>query len=127
MLGNAEEIMLEPFRLNRVGRLHGQLGGIVVRGGSYMTPGESIRASARTEFPMYEQTSKDEMRLPTFGFRIVVSATALNQKEQAPALPKSSDEAPRAATSLAGMNTLQLPEGLLRQAGTPPGEHPHGP
>ncbi len=119
MLGNAEEIMLEPFRLNRVGRLHGQLGGIVVRGGSYMTPRESIRASARTEFPVYEQTSKGEMRLPTFGFRIVVSATALNQTEQAAALQKEWDEARRTETSVAGKNPLQLLEGLLKQAATP--------
>ncbi len=119
MLGNAEEVMLEPFRLNRVGRLHGQLGGIVVRGGSYMTPRESIRASARTEFPVYEQTSKGEMRLPTFGFRIVVSATALNQTEQAAALQKEWDDARRTETSVAGKNPLQLLEGLLKQAATP--------
>jgi hypothetical protein len=119
MLGNAEEIMLEPFRLNRVGRLHGQLGGVVVRGGSYMTPRETIRASARTEFPVYEQTSRGEMRLPTFGFRVVVSATALNQAEQAAALQKEWDEARRTETSVAGKNPLQLLEGLLKQAATP--------
>ncbi|MFI4999462.1 MAG: SUMF1/EgtB/PvdO family nonheme iron enzyme [Reyranellales bacterium] len=119
MLGNAEEIVLEPFRLNRVGRLHGELGGIVVRGGSYMTPRESIRASARTEFPVFEQTSKSEMRLPTFGFRVVVGATALSKAEQAKEIQKEWDEARRTETSVAGKNPLQLLEGLLKQAGTP--------
>lgn len=119
MLGNAEEIMFEPFRLNRVGRLHGQQGGVVVRGGSFMTPRESVRASARTEFPVYEQTSKGEMRLPTFGFRVVVSATALNQAAQAAEIQKEWDEARRTETSVAGKNPLQLLEGLLKQAATP--------
>jgi len=119
MLGNAEEIMLEPFRLNRVGRLHGQLGGIVVRGGSYLTPRESVRASARTEFPAFEQTSKGEMRLPTFGFRIVLGATALNQAEQAAAIQKEWDEARRTETAVAGKSPVQLLESLLKQAATP--------
>lgn len=119
MLGNVEEIMLEPFRLNRVGRLHGQQGGIVVRGGSYMTPRESIRASARTEFAPFEQTTKSEMRLPTFGFRIVVSATALSRSEQVAAIKKEWEEARRTETSVAGKTPLQLLEGLLKQASTP--------
>ena len=35
MLGNAGQMMLDPYRLNRVGRPHGQAGGIAVRGGDY--------------------------------------------------------------------------------------------
>lgn len=116
MLGNAEEIMLEPFRLNRAGRPHGQQGGIVLRGGSYLTPRESIRSSARTEFPVFEPNSKDEMRLPTFGMRIVISATALSQLDQAPAFQKEWEEARRTETSIAGKSAIDLLEGLLRQA-----------
>jgi hypothetical protein len=119
MLGNVEEIMLEPFRLNRVGRLHGQQGGIVVRGGSYMTPRESIRVSARTEFAPFEQTTKSEMKLPTFGFRIVVSATALSRSEQVAAIKKEWEDARRTETSVAGKSPLQLLEGLLKRANTP--------
>ena len=31
MLGNIDEMVFEPFRLNRLNRLHGQAGGYVVR------------------------------------------------------------------------------------------------
>lgn len=119
MLGNVEEIMLEPFQMNRVGRLHGQLGGMVLRGGSYITPRESVRSSSRTEFALYEPNSRDELRLPTFGFRIVVGATALNRGEQAAAIDKEWLDARRTETSVEGKNPLDLLDGLLKQATTP--------
>ena len=119
ILGNAEEIVLEPFRLNRVGRPHGQQGGIVVRGGSYQTPGEGIRVSMRTEFAPFEQTTKAEARLPTFGFRVMVSATALRQADQIATIKKEWDEASRSETSVAGKTPVQLLEDLLKQARTP--------
>ncbi len=119
VLGNAEEIVLDPFRLNRVGRLHGQLGGVVVKGGSYMTPRESIRCSARTEFTPFEQSIHGESKLPTFGFRIALGETALNRTEQAAAIQKEWDEARRTETSVAGKNPLQILEGLQKQASTP--------
>src|SRR5581483_6902085 len=119
ILGNAEEIMLEPFRLNRVGRLHGQFGGIVSRGGSYMTPREAMRISLRTEFPPFEATTKAEMRLPTFGFRIVVTTTALNKAEQISVIRKEWEDARRMETSVTGKTPLQILEGLLKQASTP--------
>ncbi len=119
VLGNVEELMLEPFRLNRVGRAHGQFGGIVSRGGSYMTPREAIRASLRTEFPPFEQSTKDEMRLPTFGFRIVLTTTSLNQSEQVAVIRKEWEDARRMETNVAGKSPLQILEGLLKQAGTP--------
>lgn len=119
ILGNAEEIMLEPFRLNRVGRLHGQFGGIVSRGGSYMTPREAMRISLRTEFPPFEPTTKAEMRLPTFGFRILLTTTALNKAEQISVIRKEWEDARRMETSVTGKTPLQILEGLLKQASTP--------
>ncbi|MCA3393127.1 MAG: SUMF1/EgtB/PvdO family nonheme iron enzyme, partial [Roseomonas sp.] len=38
ILGNVAEWVLEPYRLNRVGRPHGQAGGMVARGGDFLTP-----------------------------------------------------------------------------------------
>ena len=43
ILGNVAEWVLEPYRLNRVGRLHGQAGGMVARGGDFLTPEECAR------------------------------------------------------------------------------------
>ncbi len=53
MLGNAQEMTLEPFKAVRTGRLLGLSGGVCVRGGSYLTPKDSITSSMRTEKPLY--------------------------------------------------------------------------
>lgn len=119
MLGNVEEIMLEPFRLNRVGRPHGQLGGIVVRGGSFMTPRDAVRTSVRTEFPLFQASAKGETRLPTFGFRVVVDATAFGRTEDAAAYKKAWEEASRSETQVAGKNPVELLEAALKHATTP--------
>lgn len=78
MLGNAGQMMLEPYRMNRVGRLHGQAGGIAVRGGNYTAPGPaSLHVAMRDEIPPYDPTTGDATRLPTMGFRLVISAPSV--------------------------------------------------
>ncbi|NVN38350.1 SUMF1/EgtB/PvdO family nonheme iron enzyme [Komagataeibacter swingsii] len=37
ILGEVDQIMLDPYRLNRVGRLHGQVGGVLLRGENYLS------------------------------------------------------------------------------------------
>ncbi|MGN1281830.1 MAG: SUMF1/EgtB/PvdO family nonheme iron enzyme [Succinivibrio sp.] len=54
MLGNAQEMTLEPFKAVRTGRLLGMSGGICVRGGSYLSPKESLKSALRTEKPLYK-------------------------------------------------------------------------
>ncbi|MFI5000942.1 MAG: formylglycine-generating enzyme family protein, partial [Reyranellales bacterium] len=88
MLGNVEEIVFDEFRFNRIGRLHGQPGGIVVRGGSYLTPREALRSSGRTELPLFDPASKMEVRLPQVGFRVALGATAFSDLRQADALQR---------------------------------------
>lgn len=75
MLGNLDEIVLEPFRLNKMGREHGAAGGFVVRGGNYLTAGEDIRASARVEVPYFDNAGP--RRAKSTGFRPVVAAPVL--------------------------------------------------
>ncbi len=75
MLGNAAEIVLEPFRLNRLGRLHGLPGGAVVKGGSFRTPRDSIRAAFRQELAPFTTTGPN--RLDDVGFRLVIGAPVL--------------------------------------------------
>ena len=70
MLGNAGELVFDLFRLSRMTRPHGQAGGFVVRGGDYMTPQDSVRTSARDEFPPYDG---DGVRRPaTVGYRLAL-------------------------------------------------------
>ncbi|WP_268946853.1 SUMF1/EgtB/PvdO family nonheme iron enzyme, partial [Pseudomonas syringae] len=54
MLGNVDEMMLEPFRLNKLDRQHGQAGGYVVRGGDYRTAQGELRSSLRKERNYYD-------------------------------------------------------------------------
>jgi len=76
MLGNVEQWVLEPYRLNRVGRLQGMPGGLVARGGSFATPLEELRTSMRSEIPPYDPAKKAPTRLGTVGFRVMLSTVA---------------------------------------------------
>lgn len=75
MLGNAAQMMLDPYRLNRVGRPHGQAGGIAVRGGNYtVSSPAALRTSMRDEIPPFDAATGEPTKLPTMGFRLVLSA-----------------------------------------------------
>ncbi len=76
MLGNAGQMMLEPYRLNRVGRPQGQAGGVVVRGGNYTGSPAALHSSLRDEIPPFDAATGEPTRLPTMGFRLVLSAPA---------------------------------------------------
>lgn len=71
--GNAEELILEPFRLNALGRWHGQTGGIVTRGGSVLSTSDQIYSAQRTEYPPFNTTTAQPLSLPTFGVRFVLA------------------------------------------------------
>ena len=86
MLGNAGQMMLEPYRLNRVGRPHGQAGGVVVRGGNYTVNPAALHTAMRDEIPPFDATTGEPTRLPTMGFRLALSAPSagtLPEVEQA--------------------------------------------
>ncbi len=70
--GNAEELMLEPFRLNAVGRTHGQTGGMVTRGGSVLSTPEQVYSAQRTEYPMFRASDGLALKSKTFGLRLVL-------------------------------------------------------
>ena len=75
MLGNADEMIFESFRLNKLDRFHGQAGGFIVRGANYMTPESDIRTSWRQEQTYYREAAPNKQK--TSGFRLVVVAPSL--------------------------------------------------
>jgi len=70
ILGNVDEMMLDPFRLNKLDRLHGQAGGFIVRGGNYATAEDDVRTAYRQEIPYYQ--GQGARHSPTTGFRVVI-------------------------------------------------------
>lgn len=84
MLGNVDEMVLEPFRLNRLDRLHGQAGGYIVRGGNYLTPKANIRSADRQEVPYYK--GGDARLSKTTGFRFAVVAPVISSRDRLKAI-----------------------------------------
>ncbi|OTA20367.1 hypothetical protein Xbed_01593 [Xenorhabdus beddingii] len=80
MLGNASEMMFEPFRLNKLDRQHGQAGGYIVRGGHFLTPQSDIRSALRGEEPYYVGQSDNKNK--TIGFRLVLVSPTLTSRER---------------------------------------------
>lgn len=72
--GNAEELMLEPFRLNAIGRDGGQVGGVVTRGGSVLSTAEQIYSAQRTEYPPYDPATGAPLESETMGVRLVLAS-----------------------------------------------------
>ncbi len=84
MLGNASEMMFEPFRLNKLDRQHGQAGGFIVRGGNYLSPREDIRTGLRGEEPYYDNQAQTRGRAN--GMRLAIVAPTLTSRERVAAI-----------------------------------------
>ncbi|WP_343056262.1 formylglycine-generating enzyme family protein [Ancylobacter tetraedralis] len=76
--GNAAEIVLDPFRMTRADRLHGRIGGYVVRGGSFLDDAGKLNSAVREELPFFSQVTQGEFHVRTTGLRIVVGTAALS-------------------------------------------------
>lgn len=86
MLGNADEMMFESFRLNKLDRFHGQAGGFIVRGANYMTPESDVRTSWRQEQTYYRDAEPNKQR--TAGFRLVMVAPSLTSTNRSKEIEK---------------------------------------
>jgi hypothetical protein len=93
MLGNAGEFVLDPFRLNKLSRLHGQAGGATVKGGDYHTPLADIRSAAREEFAPIDK--KGERRSATTGFRVALVAPDLPSSQRLAAIRTAWTDLPK--------------------------------
>ena len=108
--GNVEELMLEPFRLNAIGRTHGQPGGLVTRGGSADLEDAQIYTAKRNEYPMYSTFTGTALEGEYFGARFVIGAIVVSDDRFDAIKQGWIDEADRPADAeadpLAALKTL---------------------
>ncbi|MBS0853431.1 SUMF1/EgtB/PvdO family nonheme iron enzyme [Leclercia sp. UBA7405] len=113
ILGNVAEMMFEPFRLNKLDRLHGKAGGYVVRGGSYVTTQGDIRSALRGEEPYYSESGENVSK--TTGVRLVMVSTTLTSRDRVKEIEKEwqalgseqkTDTKGKAPDSLQNLNAL---------------------
>lgn len=90
ILGNADEMMFESFRLNKLDRFHGQAGGFIVRGANYRTPESDVRTSWREEQTYYREAEPNKQ--PTAGFRLVLVAPSLTSANRSKEIEKGWEE-----------------------------------
>lgn len=93
MLGNVAEFVLDPFRLNKLSRLHGQAGGYTVKGGDYRTPIEDMRSAARDEYVPIDKNG--ERRLGTIGFRLALVPPSLPSQQRLKAVQAAWADLPK--------------------------------
>ncbi len=75
--GNVAEIVLDPFRTNKAGRMHGHAGAVTIKGGSIASDPGEMRSGSRQELALYDvQLPGAVVRRRDVGTRFVVNATA---------------------------------------------------
>ncbi len=84
VIGNAAEMIFEPFHLVRgSGRAHGATGGFVVKGGNYVEGEDALLSGMRREYPFFDPNGAPR-RNETTGFRVVIATLAApNARSQA--------------------------------------------
>ncbi len=80
MLGNVQEMILEPFHAVRTGRMHGQSGGFATRGGSYLTPASAISSALRTEKSYFNKDK--ELTAKDVGYRLVIGTVVASDSNE---------------------------------------------
>ena len=113
ILGNANEMMFDSFRMNKLDRYHGQEGGMIVRGGSYLTPESSITTAFRTEKPYYDD--KGAYKSQDVGFRLVYTTSIMNSSEAVKVLDKQWSELGNETTSSANGNVVNELEKITKR------------
>jgi len=88
MLGNVREFVEGSYAVG------GMVGGLLLKGGSYLSERQELRSSARTEQPRFDKDGKPRRR-PDAGFRLCISAdvfTSLGQAEETKEAMKAENE-----------------------------------
>ena len=114
ILGNVREWTIEPYRLNKVGRPHGLAGGVIVRGGDYLTPERAIRSAMRVEVPSYNSSTGEPYRSTRTGFRPVLARASHTGDQQLTDIQKAFEKEAQGHASAAD-DPLKLLETLRNQ------------
>lgn len=111
MLGNASEIVGTPFSLVRHGRLHGQSGGYVKRGGDARNSLSDITSATRYEVPPFDILSIAPTTDRYSGTRIAIAGLSITSAGQANDLVDALNEMAKLDSKL---NTAQSEEEVLQ-------------
>ncbi len=103
VLGNAAELTLTPFHLDRRGRPHGQAGGFVSRGGDLFTAPGQLGSAWRQEHNYFNATTGHAKTLDSLGFRLVLTAPVIVSAGRLDAIKESWSGLP----SLAGTGNVR--------------------
>ncbi len=115
VLGNVSEMMLEPFHATWGLRAHGQVGGVVTRGGDIKTTLDELGSARREEWPPYDDTNGKPFRWDTVGLRVALSVPVLPKSQRAAAeFTAGMEAAPQAVEDI----RTQL--GTIEKIGVPP-------
>lgn len=80
LFGNVQEMMIEPYRAIVNGRLHGQSGGILLRGGGIYTSPDNISSAYRVERKQYNDDGKENKSLDV-GVRFAIATVVASSIE----------------------------------------------
>lgn len=120
MLGNASEFVSTPFAIVRHGRLHGQTGGLLRRGGDAFMPLTAISSATRLEMQPYDAATARPKSDPYAGARLAIGGISVGSEEKVARIMSDLDRAaaidpalPSAASEEAAIAILER----LRVAG----------
>ena len=77
MLGNVQEMVNDFFNPVKEQRISGQVGGICVRGGSFLTPAQRMSSALRIEKPLINPINHKEAKSLDMGTRFTLASTAV--------------------------------------------------
>ena len=124
MLGNVAEVVQTPFSLVRHGRLHGQAGGIVKRGGDARTSIGSITSATRFEVPPYNLSNNSPFSDRYTGLRLTIAGLSITSPEQTEQLKEDLDRLAQPDTGLQSSekDVDSILKSLEEQIDTPQGQ-----
>lgn len=119
MVGNVSQMVLDPYRLNRLDGRQGLSGGIQARGGDFHSSPDEISTASRYEMAPFDPVSGEPSRQPTVGFRVVIGANALETERDTHAAAQAFAELSNRGTALEMGSTenAQQIEKLRQDAG----------
>ena len=117
LLGNASEMVHDYFMATRTGRLHGQAGGFIVRGGSFMTAKGELSSSYRKERALYvngkESRSIDISTRFVLSVPVVLDLKTLNTLKSE--ITKLGDDSDTTYASDTNKNTVKNLESVIKK------------